>query len=251
MGVKINKYFNDSVFQSFSEKEKILFIYLSTHTNLNSIGVLILNLDILCLQLNYSMKDLRIATQTLIDKKYIYVKKFNNVLYFIIPAHFTSIPKSESSILKVQKDLKSLPIQLVQFLESIGITSKSKVREFTKPAPEEVTQYALSMGYIVQGQEFINYYEGQAERYGKNGLWVDGRGKEVRDWKAKMRRVWFKEENKIRKVQGAPEGFERFYIEVDGKAVFPDGWRRGEPYSKNIAMDIKLKEKYNKVKNDK
>ena len=37
----------------------------------------------------------------------------------------------------------------------------------------------------------------QAAKFGKKGVWVDGRGKQVNDWKGKLRKVWFKDERKI------------------------------------------------------
>lgn len=251
MSVKISKLFGDSWFQDQSPITKLLYIYLATNPNLNTVGVLSPNLEVACLEVGCQMDDLRQATRKLVEKRYVYVKEFEGTVYFVIPAHFSSLPKSESSVMKVQKILESLPEDLVLFLKSIGITVNSKVREFKKPTPEEVSQYCLQQGYLVNGKDFVEYYEQQADRYGKKGVWVDNRGKEVKDWKGKVRRVWCREENKLQKQTDAPKGFETFFVVDDsGSILQPDGWRKGLPYHKSLSIDLLLKREYEKRKTD-
>jgi hypothetical protein len=193
------------------------------------------------------MDVLRSCTKVLQENKKVYVKDFNGVVYFILPEHFNSIPKSESTVSKVNKELKSLPEALVSFLDSIGVSVNSKVKEFKKPEPEEIKAYGLSLGHLINPETFINYYEEQSVRYGKNGKWVDGRGTEVRDWKAKLRKVWLKDENKIKTYPDAPKGFEAFYVLHEGSIMIPDGWKNGSPWSKSLTSDIILKREYGKV----
>lgn len=247
MPVKISKLWKDVWFQNQSEITKLLYIYLSTSPDLNSVGVFSPNLEVVCLEVGCQMDDLRQATKKLVDKKYIYVKKFEDTVYFVVPAHFSSVPKSESSVARVQKALSTLPKGLVSFLGSIGITTNSKVKTLIKPTAKEVTEYCISHGHLIKGEDFVNFYEEQSERYGKKGVWVDSRGTQVRDWKAKARRNWFKDENKIKVFKDAPKGFEVFYILVDDKPITPDGWRNGKPWSKSVAVDIELKKEYKKM----
>jgi hypothetical protein len=245
MPVNIGKLWGDQKFQRMDMLDKLLYIYLSTNPNLNVVGVLSPSIDVMIAELGCSKDHLRFATKGLRSLGYIHVKKFRGIVYFIIPEHFNKVPKAESSITRVQRDLDKLPVGLVKYLENIGITAGAKINPFKKPNSEEVSKYALSKGHLINGEEFIEFYEGKAELFGKKNIWVDGRGKEVRDWKAKLRRVWFKDENKLTEVKGAPKGYEYFYIMFEGKATLPDGWRNGKPYSKNIAVDFELKRQFN------
>lgn len=247
MGVKIGKLFKDRTFQNMSETTKLLYIYLASDPNLNTVGVCSPNLDVMCLELRTNFTTLRDCTKTLVENRYIYVKEVDKVIYFVVPAHFNTVPKSESSIIKVNQELDALPMELREYLESKGISVSAKIKPFIRPTVTEVEEYAVSCGHLIDGNEFIKFYDEQAERYGKKGVWVDSKGKQVRDWKAKMRRIWFKEDTMIPRFANAPEGFEHFYVRGSkGNIVIPDGWVNGKPYSKNFVADLELKKKYSK-----
>tara|TARA_R110000822_G_scaffold5266_10_gene22619 strand:+ start:1759 stop:2511 length:753 start_codon:yes stop_codon:yes gene_type:complete len=247
MAVKVSKLWSNNNFLKLTNGSKLLYIYLATNPSIMMTGVLNVNLEMLTVQLNLSLKEIRESTQELVKSKFVSVKKIDN-LYFIVKAHFDSVPKSDTSVLKLNKELESLPNSLVKFLESINVSSSRKVVTFSEPTPAEVMDYSLSQGYQVNAEAFIGFYRGKALAHGKVGLWLDGRGKQVKDWKAKLRVVWFKDENKIKVVAGAPKGFESFYIDFEGKQVFPESWKDGKPYSKNIAVLIALKKEYERRK---
>lgn len=248
MSVKVGKLWSDAKFQRLGRLEKLLYIYLASNPDINTVGVICPNLDVVKIELDCNTEELRGATRCLISSNYLKVKEYDKILYFIVPAHFNTIPKSESSVAKVQKQLKQLPKALVDYLDTLGIKTSSKVRSFSKPEAQEVTDYALSLGYNISGEDFIKYYEDQSERYGKRGVWVDGKGTQVRDWKAKLRRVWCRDENKLKEVKGAPKGFESFHVIFEGKTAFPDSWKNNKPHSKNLALDMKLKREYEERK---
>lgn len=248
MGVKISKLFKDNRFQKLPNNTKLLYIYLASNSSLNNVGVLCPNLETVAIEVGCSIEELRNSTKILRDSKYIYIKKYNDVIYFIVPEHFNTIPKSEASVLKIQKTLKQLPDKLVTFLNTIEISIQSKIKTFIEPTSEEVSEYALSFGYLINGEEFIKYYKEQAIKFGKKNIWVDGRGNQVNDWKGKLRKVWFNIENKINGQKDAPKGFELFYVKKDGKVIQPDGWKNGKPYSKSLAIDVLLKKEYAKRK---
>jgi hypothetical protein len=247
MSVKIDKLWSDSWFQEQSSITKLLYIYLATNPNLNMVGVFSPNPNVVCIEIGCTIEQLRESTKVLKDRGLIHVKSYNDTIYFIIPAHFSSIPKSESTVARVNKVFNELPEGLTKYLESIGISVNSKVRELKKPTPDEVYQYALTQGYVVSGKDFVKYYEEQSDRYGKNGLWVDSTGKEVRDWKAKLRRIWLRDENKIKTFADAPKGFESFHLVENGVVITPDGWKNNKPWSKNLTTDILLKREYERL----
>ncbi len=245
MPVKVARLWKDARFRELPNLTKLLYIYLCTSKDLNVVGVFSPVLESVCVELKIDIEELRYHTRELVAKKFIYVKKIEGVVYFVIPAHFNTIPKSEASILKIQKALASLPDSLSQFLKTIGITTNFKVKEFKKPTPEEAAEYAVSLGYLVSGKDFVEYYENQAFKYGRSDIWVDGRGTPVKDWKAKLRKVWCKQENKMKTFDDAPKGFEAFYININGVIVYPDGWKNGKPFSKDFTSDIELKKQFN------
>lgn len=244
MAVKISKLWGNSNFQELSSEAKLTYLYLSTNPNLNTVGVLLPNIKVVCIELGITKDVFREAVQSLSRIGLVKVKDVEGSIYFVIPKHFDSIPKSEATVSKVNKTLKELPEKLVEYLSSLGISINSKVKELVKPTPEQVSDYALTFGYLISGAEFCKYYEDQSTRYGKNGIWVDGRGTQVRDWKSKLRKIWFKEEHKLKAVDGAPKGYETFFIKVGEVLIAPDGWKNGKPYSKSLVSDIKLKKEF-------
>ena len=250
MAVNVSKLWSDNKFLKVSNNSKLLYIYLATSPNITTVGVVSLNLELVKLQLRLSLDSIREASNELIASDYIHVKGIDGELYFIVPKHFNTVPKSDSAVIKVNKELSLLPDKLVKFLDSIDINTNRKVVSFTEPTPEEIMDYALSQGYKVDADAFITFYRSKAKAYGKEGLWIDGRGKQVKDWRAKLRVVWFKDENKLKTVDGAPKGFESFYINFEGQQVFPESWKDGKPHSKNMVVNKALQKEYEKRKTD-
>jgi hypothetical protein len=248
MSIKVGKLWGNRKFQELTPESKLLYLYLVTNPNLNTVGVFCPNLDVVCLELSISMDQLRTFSQELRGKSYCHIMKAKGLVYYIMPDHFNTLPKSQSSIKKIQNDLDFLPDEVSTFLESIGIKAGAKVVEFKKPTAEEVSTYAMSLGHNVNGEDFVSYYDLKAQEHGKSH-WVDGRGTQVKSWKSKLSRVWCKDENKVTAVVGAPKGYEYFNIKISGKIVYPDGWRNGKPYSKNLAVDINLKKEYERAIN--
>lgn len=248
MAVKIGKLWSNSKFSSLSNNSKLFYIYLSTSPSINSVGVCSLDIKVVSIQLDLSVDDLRTSMLELVEKDFILCDNISGELYFTVLGHFNTVPKSDTAVLKVKNDLDSLPAKLVKKLNSKGITVDRKVIKFTEPTEEEVMDYALSQGYKIDAAAVIEYYRSKARQYGKVGLWVDSRGKQVKDWKAKLRVVWFKDEHKLKTVDGAPKGYEHFFINFEGKLVFPESWKNGKPFSKNIAVNKKLQEEYEKRK---
>ena len=245
MAVKIAKLFKDYSFQKLSQEARLLYIYLISNPSLNTIGVFSPDIRVVALEVGITKDQLRSATRELITTNYVHVKEYEGVIYYIIPKHFDTIPNSDRTALKVSKIISTLPKSFVEFLGKLGIKSEAKLITFIKPTPEEVTQYAMSLGHNVSGKEFVDFYDSKS---GTKTYWVDGRNKMVRDWKLKLSKVWCRDENKLTAVPNAPKGFEYFHIVKEDTAHYPDGWRGGKPWSKNFTIDILLKREYESVK---
>lgn len=245
MAVKVGKVLRKNNFFKLSNNAKLIYIYLATDPNISCVGVLSLNIDVAIIHLNLTLDGFRGGCEELVELSLLSVDRFEGEVYFTVVDHFNTIPKSDNAVIKITKELQKLPAGLVKKLNSLNINVSRKVVTFTEPSPKEVMDYSLSQGYQIDADAFIGYYRGKAKDSGKGGLWLDGRGKQVKDWKAKLRGVWFKDENKLKTVIGAPKGFESFYINFEGKQIFPEQWRGGLPYSKNIVVDKALKRGYN------
>ncbi len=69
-----------------------------------------------------------------------------------------------------------------EFLGEVDCSSKKPAsRKFTKPTPAEVTAYANTIGFVLNGQEFCDYYESKGWLVGKTPMksWQAA----VRTWK--------------------------------------------------------------------
>lgn len=193
-----------------------------------------------------NVDELKTATKDLIDQKMLFVKKINDEIYFIIPSHFSTVGKSDSMIEKIKSDLKSLPDEIQMFLKSIGVTASSKRKIFVKPTPEEVSEYALSLGYLINGKEFCDFYENS--QLSDEQFWFDSKGKLISDWKKKLKVVWCKEKNKITIMEGVPKGFETWVVKTEqGEVLTPDGWKDGKPVSKDFVKQKILQREFNKL----
>ena len=250
MSVKLNKLWGTSRFTKLTTNSKFLYLYLTTHNNLTVVGVLSIPMSLMVLETGLELEDIRASAKELIDSKYIHVEGISGNVYFIVPEHFNTIPKSDSSIMKIKKELTSLPEGLVKLLRGLNISTDRKVVKFIEPTTEEIMEYALSQGHKIDAKVFVEYYRGKGKEFGKDGQWLNFKGKPVRDWKATLRNVWFKDENKIKTVDGAPKGFESFYIDFEGKQVFPESWRNGKPHSKNMIVNKALQREYEKRRTD-
>jgi hypothetical protein len=77
------------------------------------------------------------------------------------------------------------------------IKIKKKNKEYIKPSLTDITTYIQEKGYDTNiAQKFFDYYEA--------GDWHDSNGRKVKNWKQKLNSVWFKDENKVKKVNLPP-----------------------------------------------
>ena len=127
MAVNITKLWGNAMFMTLTIDAKLLYLYLISNPSINNVGVISLVPDVSSRQLGISINNFRKASKELIDKKYIYIKNIDGVIYFIVPSHFSTIPKTEGLIEKVKSDLKSIPSELKEFLKSILFVIKEGV----------------------------------------------------------------------------------------------------------------------------
>ena len=84
----------------------------------------------------------------------------------------------------------------VNKVEKVNNKEKKKIKKksFSPPIQSDVEKYFSDNGYKIEaGSKAWNYYD--------VADWKDSRGNQVKNWKQKVRGVWFKDENKINNVQ--------------------------------------------------
>lgn len=244
MPVKPRTLWGKTEFQKLTPSSKLLYLRFATDPTISVLGVILLDLEVLEATLKLSQPTIRECTKELRQSKFLHFYKNGNDVYVVVLDHFNSIPKSDTSLLKIEKDIKRLPQILVKQLEEFGIHYDAKVVKFKEPTEQEVRDYALSLGYLINAQEFITYYRKKGIEKGKKGMWYNSQGKQVKDWKATLRRVWCKDNKKLERRDDAPEGYEYFFVIHNGDCIAPEKWRNGKPHHSNLIIKTKLEKKY-------
>lgn len=250
MAISVTRIWRAGTFQQLSHNAKLCYIYLITSPGVNSLGLLNTTPESIGFDLKLDDQELRAAVRELIPKL---IETFvvEGQVYFYIHGHFSTLARSITVSKKAKKEFKELPEAVVEEMERRHlIPDIEQHTEFKPPSVEEIEQYGVSQGHLLDGKFITQFYEGKAKLFRKSTGWYDSRGKEIRDWKAKIRNVWCKDENKIEECKEAPKGFSHFIVkDVGGRLVAPKSWRDGLPYSNNgIADDMLLQKEYKKRK---
>lgn len=239
--VKVGKLWGDAYFTALSSHSKLLYLYLVTQPSISTLGVLVLNRESTLLDLNMGITghvELEECIDELVDGNYLVYFKDGLFDVFIIKSHFLSLSKSKLNIRKAVDEGKSSRYRE----ELLNIYTKEDFKppmSFTPPTPKEVTDYALGLGYVVNGKDFVDYYA--------SNDWYNKNNKKVRSWKLTLEKVWCREENKLTQVAGAPKGYEYFHIELEnGDRLSPEGWRRGKPTHSNHLYAELLNNEFNR-----
>jgi hypothetical protein len=250
--VKIGRLWGDAKFQLLSPNAKLLYIYLSTNPNITTLGVVDIFIGKIEFDLSYRSNYNKEQIQKLLEQ----LESCNYILYtneendfhdeerykIIVTDHYKSLPKSKLNIRKAVDEGKTSKPILKAMFKTIFSLSDFESNGFKPPTPKEVTEYAMSLGYQLNGKTFVDYY-------GDND-WYDKNDKKVRAWKAKVQKVWCREENKLQSVKGAPDGFEFFFVDLeDGSRIFPESWKDGKPSHSNFIYAEYLTNEFNEQTN--
>lgn len=235
--VKVSKLWGNARFAKLAPNCKLLYLYLVTQPSISVLGVLEIDSTDILYRLELNEKEYRYAAEWLHDSGYVdHYERLKEWDVFIIKDHFLSLSKSKLNLRKGIEEGRTSPYKA----ELLKIYSKKDFEAndgFTPPTPEEVTQYALGKGFVVNGHTFVDYYA--------SNDWYNKNNKKVRNWKATVDRVWCRDDNKLESCPGAPEGFEYFHITLeDGTRVSPSGWKDGRPTHKDFLLLPLLTEEY-------
>ncbi len=92
--------------------------------------------------------------------------------------------------IRESKHTTSMP----QAMPLLSSTNKRKTNTFTTPQPQEVTEYAKSIGFVLDGQHFCDFYEARGWKIGNT---------HIKSWKACVR-TW-KNRNQTQKPETKPQ----------------------------------------------
>lgn len=245
MAINISRLWRDASFHSLGVESKLLYIYLSTSPNINSLGLLCISVDVAMMELGVGEEVFRSSCSELVRGGYIRIYNHNGTLWFMVVGHFDTLPKSIAVSNKANKEILKVPEIVLDKMVVDGVLPEIEQHsEFNPPTPEEVTEYAMKEGYLLDGKKVVDYYTNQAELFNKKKGWYDSRGKEVRNWKNKVKRVWLRNLEKMKAGKDAPEGYEYFCVNTEDGIVQAISWRNGKPYAGNIVDDKLLQSKY-------
>jgi hypothetical protein len=237
--VKVGKLWGNARFSSLPPYSKLLYLYLVTHSSISTLGVLELSSDRIILDLGLKDFDQLVEYGKILDDEgFIRWITKDRVHIFIIKEHFLSLPKSKLNIRKAVDEGKSSRYRK-ELLDIYDASDFKPTMAFVPPTPEEVTNYALSLGYVVNGKTFVDYYSDLD--------WHNKKNVKVRSWKKTLEKVWCRAENKLTLVSGAPKGYEYFHITSDsGERISPEGWRAGRPTHSNYLHAELLNDEYSR-----
>jgi len=75
-------------------------------------------------------------------------------------------------------------------------------KRFIKPTPQEVAEYANSIGYVLDGEQFWDHYQSKGWHVGKSPM---------KDWKAAVR-TW-------KRMDRKRHGYQTPSVKVEGKTL--------------------------------
>ena len=160
MAVNVTKLWREGRFQSLELHSKLLYIYLITSPNLNTVGLLNIAPQSIKSDLNLDEKEFRTACGKLRDSSFIKIFAVDDQIYFSVPDHFPTLAKSVAISKKATKELDSLPENVLETAQTLGlIPDIEKHVEFNAPTPEEIEAYAVSKGHLVDAKVVIEFYE--------------------------------------------------------------------------------------------
>ena len=91
--------------------------------------------------------------------------------------------------------IKTLPEESKKFTETgkktLPNNNTNNKNTFIRPKPEEVTEYAKELGFVLDGNHFVDHYEARGWLIGKNPM---------KDWKAAVR-TWKRNSNQFTSQQ--------------------------------------------------
>ena len=237
--VKVGKIWGDARFASLSPNSKLLYCYLISQSNITTLGILDLSITRANFDLKLNVPDWiqELKSKGFID--YFYNDDFDDdIATILIYGHYQSLARSKANIRKGLDEGKVSQGKVRDMLLSVFTKDDFTNDSFNPPTPKDVMEYGLSLGYEVNGKAFVDYYS--------DNDWYDKNNKLVRNWKAKVSKVWCREENKLETAKGAPKGFEYFFVDLEeGVRIFPESWKDGLPSHSNFIYAEHLINEFN------
>jgi len=235
--VKLGRLWGDAKFASLSPNSKLLYCYLISQPNITTLGILDLYVERINLDVGiHSPEEFKhLKEKGFID--YFWGDEEDTIAVLVL-GHYPSLAKSKLNMRKGLEEGQESKGRIRDMLLEVFHSSDFKNDEYVPPTPREVADYALSLGYLVNGKNFVEYYA--------DNDWYDKNNKLVRNWKTKVSKVWCRETNKLETADGAPKGYEYFFVELDeGNKIYPTAWVGGIPTHYNHIYAQYLIDEYN------
>ena len=236
--ITVKKLWGRSDFQKLDTHSKLLYIYLATCPQLNTLGICSLTYEFISFVIGFELDDVIKAFSSLEEKKYIMTYEDD---YIYVLGHFKTLPQVDKTFKRAMDDMKDLPKGFIKKMEGANaLPQLDQYHEFVAPTASEIKKYSMDIGFHLDVDAFIQFY---SERD-----WKDTKGRLVKSWKAKVR-FWCRNLAPIPSAIHAPKGYEYFYIIINNQITTPDYWLDGTPRSnKGMLINKKLQEGYEELK---
>lgn len=239
--VKVGKLWGDAKFASLSSFSKLIYCYLISQPNITTLGILELHIERVNLDLQLDIVDWLKEIKNKGYINYYYPDDLQTAVVLVL-GHYPSLAKSKANMRKGLEEGQGSKGKIKEMLLEVFTPADFKNDSFVPPTPSEVSEYALTLGFLVNGKTFCDWY-------GEND-WYDRNNKLVRNWKSKVSKVWCRDDNKLETADGAPKGFEYFYVEIEeGHRIYPQSWVKGLPSHNNHIYTQYLIDEFNEQTN--
>lgn len=209
------KFWDDSFIQDLTSSEKLLFLYLLTNPLTNILGIYEISIKRMMFdtglkeeEINNALKRFETIRKAFFVQNIIILPNWlknqhlNSNMRIAAAKEFYKLPKSlQDNILgkgyewfsNDSKGFEMIPECLEKKEREIEEEREIEKEEerMVPPSPDSIKKFGLENGYNLDGYKIFDYYND------KN--WKDSKGNKVKDWKKKIKTIWFKPEYKIQK----------------------------------------------------
>lgn len=133
---------------------------------------------------------------------------------------------------------ESNPSSSYSYSYSSSNSSKKKREMFIKPVPSEVTEYAKTIGFALDGSDFCNFYEARGWKLSGN-IPMKSWKAAVRTWKTRQKdkssgKIDNRDVVPLCSVEGCPETYYRYHEKLGNYLCF-EHWKENEQAAAIIA----------------
>ena len=206
-------FWTDPDMEEFTPEQKFFYLYLLTNPSVNQIGLYEFSIRRACFETGYNQDTIEKLLTFFERNRKIKRSKTTRELLVVKFWHHnkSNSPKLITHVKGLLSEIKDRAlINEIYGMDTVSNsihTASQEEEEEDKDKEEtpaaiptllEVKKYFSDNGYDPDvGEKAFNIYQASLEDHPKRKYWRDSRDNQIKNWKLKMRSVWFKPENKL------------------------------------------------------